>query len=93
MLSRIIGASPMAPARGGIEMAYDFELSDQGSIALVRPLTDAARDWCAGYLGDDDTMMMGDAYAVEPRYAVDIAEGIYEAGLTAPGLDAVFGEA
>lgn len=64
----------------------DFELSDHGSIALIRPLTDAARDWCSDNL-PDDAMTLGDAYAVEPRYAMDIAEGFIADGLTCAGMN------
>ena len=67
-------------------MTYDFDLSDHGSIALIRPMTDAARDWCDEHL-PDDTMMFAGAYAIEPRYAMSIVEGFLADGLTCPRME------
>jgi hypothetical protein len=63
-------------------MPQDFEVDDQGSIVLIRPITDAARNWCNEYL-PEDCMMYGSAYAIEHRYADAIIEGFADDGLTA----------
>lgn len=52
----------------------DFDVSDHGSIVLLTPRTDAARSWATENL-PDDAQMMGNAYAIEPRYVDDILEG------------------
>lgn len=58
----------------------DFHLIDHGSIALLDPLSDDARAWCARHLPDDATRW-GDAYAVERRYLHGVVEGIVGDGL------------
>lgn len=67
---------------------YDFELEDHGTVGLIRPLTDAAREWCEEHL-PEDAQMFGTAYAVEPRYAMDIVQGFTGDGLTCEGMEAL----
>ena len=57
----------------------DFTIENHGSIFLFHPLTTAACDWWFEHVGDTPTF--GTAYAVEHRYAFDIAEGISADGL------------
>lgn len=59
----------------------DFQADNHGSIIMLTPETDAARDWCADNL-PDDAQMFGNAFAIEPRYFGDIAAGLLADGLT-----------
>ncbi len=59
----------------------DFVFEDHGSIWLVRPMNDAAMDHLNDNVGDE-AQWFGDALAVEPRYAKDIAYYVEEAGYT-----------
>lgn len=58
----------------------DVTLADHGTIALLTPLTEEAIAWCTAHL-PDDALRHGAAYAVEPRYAGPILDGMSEAGL------------
>jgi hypothetical protein len=53
----------------------DFFVEDNGSIVLLRPVTDAAREWTDEHI-PQEAMWFGDAVVVEPRYIADIVEGI-----------------
>ena len=48
-------------------------VEDHGSIYLVRPETDAAREWLTEHT---DGQWFGNALAVEPRYVVDLLDGL-----------------
>lgn len=56
----------------------DFGITDHGSIWLIRPLTEAAQEWVDENVAVES--WFGTAFAVEHRYAVDIVNGIVEAG-------------
>ena len=58
----------------------DMKVSDQGSLVLVRPITDAARDWIGDHT-DVEASWFGGALAVEPRYALPLLEGAVADGL------------
>lgn len=61
----------------------DITLADHGSLCILTPRTDAARDWFAEHVGDDDTQFWGaDGYVVEPRYVEAILDGAEDAGFT-----------
>jgi len=51
-----------------------------GSITLVRPVSDAAEQWIAEHV-PDDAPWFGPALAVEPRYVDDLIAGMRDAGL------------
>ena len=55
-----------------------WRIVGHGSIVLFEPLTETAQNWWNDNV-DPECMKMGAAYAVEHRYAGDIAEGIREA--------------
>jgi len=59
----------------------DFRIENHGSIVLLRPLTDGAREWVDCNLPIDH-MEFGRAVVVEPRYISDIVEGFMGDGLT-----------
>lgn len=62
-------------------MATDFRVSGGGSLYILSPLTEAARDWVAEHIGDD-AQTFGGGIAVEHRYIGDIVDGIQCDGLT-----------
>lgn len=55
----------------------DVVLWNDGSITLVLPLTDGAREWLEE---NTDGQWFGDALAVEHRYVADLRAGLIEAG-------------
>jgi hypothetical protein len=61
-------------------VAPDFFVRDEGSIFLLEPLTDDAREWAKEHLPADATYW-GDSVVVEHRYIRDIVVGIRRDGL------------
>ena len=59
----------------------DFALADHGTIAVLTPKSAAARAWCEEHL-PEDAQRLGAGYAIEPRYADPILDGIAEEGLS-----------
>jgi len=59
----------------------DATLVDHGSIVLLTPLSQEARDWITAYL-PENTMRLGNAIAIERRYVPDIVEGLIADGIT-----------
>lgn len=49
-------------------------VENHGSICLVRPCTDAAREWLVEHT---DGQWWGGALAVEPRYLDDLLDGLH----------------
>jgi hypothetical protein len=62
----------------------DFVFSDEGSIVMLQPVSDAAKDWADENL-PDDRLVWGPHVIVEHRYFADIAEGIEADGLVLAG--------
>jgi hypothetical protein len=60
----------------------DFDAQHHITVALLRPDTEGARAWCDEHLVTEDTLTLGRAYVVEPRYLVNILRAIVRAGLT-----------
>lgn len=59
----------------------DFILQDHGSISLLTPITEAAREWVAEHL-PEDAPIFGLSFAIEHRCVEPILHGIADAGLT-----------
>lgn len=59
----------------------DLFVQNEGSIFLLRPLTDAGREWIAEHI-PEDAQMFGDAVVVEHRYINNIVTGAQRDGLT-----------
>lgn len=59
-------------------MEQDVQIENCGSIMLFQPLTAEAREWLEA---NADGMWWGSALVVEPRYAVDLADGMMDDGL------------
>ena len=58
----------------------DFEVQNEGSIYLLRPLTDNASNWIANHI-PDDAQTWGQSIIIEHRYIADIVNGIIDDGL------------
>lgn len=59
----------------------DFQLEDNGSIWLFRPLTVAAKEFLAN-TAPEDAQFFGNAMVVEHRYVEGVCDAIDLAGLT-----------
>ena len=55
-------------------MEEHFEIINQGSLALVLPITETAKSWWTDNV-DPECMRSGPFYVVEPRYLLNILEG------------------
>ena len=60
----------------------DFQITDQGSIFLIRPLNEAARQWLQENVVAEPWQWVQDALCVEARFARDLIIEIEQAGLT-----------
>lgn len=58
----------------------DLSIQNEGSIFLLRGLTDAGKAWIAENI-PDDAQHFGGAVVVEHRYIGDIAQGAANDGL------------
>jgi hypothetical protein len=58
----------------------DFQITDQGSIFLIRPLNEAARQWLDENVVSEPWQWVQGALFVEARFARDLVLEIDEAG-------------
>jgi hypothetical protein len=59
----------------------DLSVTLEGSVALIRPESDAGSDWIADNLQVEPWQFFGKAVACEPRYIADIVLGASKDGL------------
>lgn len=59
----------------------DLEIINEGTVVLVRPVTDRGSDWLADHVITNETMMWGPCVVAEPRFVWAIVEGAREADL------------
>lgn len=59
----------------------DAEVQNEGSIFLLRPLSENAKQWVNEHL-PEDRQTFGNAVVVEHRYIEDIVAGMQADGLT-----------
>jgi len=65
-----------------ISPEVDFLLEDHGSIILLRPVSDIARQWVNAHIGGDNGYQpLWPTVTIEARYVHSILEGIQEDGL------------
>jgi hypothetical protein len=81
------GAKTMTHANeyesSGTSPSVDFTIRDEGSLVLLSPCTEPARNWIADHIGPDNGYQpYYPTIVVEPRYLAPILEGIRESGLT-----------
>jgi len=72
--------TPEHPAPMEIPDMSDFSISDQGSIFLIRPLNEAARQWLQENVVSEPWQWVEGALCVETRFARDLVVEIEEAG-------------
>jgi len=59
----------------------DFLIENHGSVFLLRPLTDAARNWIDEHIGADNGFQpMYPTVLIEHRYIFAIVRGLVEEG-------------
>jgi hypothetical protein len=62
--------------------APDFRFENHGSLCLLRPLTDAGREWVYEHIGPDNGCQpYYPTVVIEPRYCEAILEGAAAEGL------------
>ena len=62
-------------------MTADFLVAYDGSLSLVTPVTQAAREWIDAHV-PEDAPRFGPSLAVAPRYLDALLEGMEDDGLT-----------
>jgi len=70
------GESEQEPGLG-----LDFSGQDSGSIILLQPLTNNARNWTEERL-PEDAQYFGDSVVIERKYFADVLRGLVDDGLT-----------
>lgn len=60
----------------------DFKVEDNGTIVLVIPQSDAAKQWVEANVHSEPWQWYGPALAVEPRMVEEIMEGALNDGLS-----------
>lgn len=61
----------------------DFRFRNEGTLALLIPQTDAAKEWVDEHIGADNGYQPDwPTVLIEPRYAGDILNGLVADGLT-----------
>ncbi len=68
-------------------MTTDFTITDHGSIVILRPHSPAAHSWVEDHIPEDAQVWAG-GIVVEPRYVLDIVDGIHADGLIFGTLEA-----
>jgi hypothetical protein len=58
----------------------DLSIQDEGSIYLLRPHSDAGKEWIAEHI-PDTAIWFGGAVVIEHRFIGDIAQGAVNDGL------------
>ena len=68
------------------ESIYDVWLDHHGSVLIVHPLNDTAREWIETNVSLESWQMIGHsgAFACEPRMVRDLVIGMRNDGLTVP---------
>jgi len=68
-------------SRQSSKTAPEFLIENHGSVFLLRPLTEAARNWIDEHIGADNGFQpMYPTVVIEPRYIEHIIHGLIEEG-------------
>ncbi len=65
----------------GEKAVCDVTLRNEGTIVMVRPCTDKAKEWFVEHLNHDGVTWYGGAVACEPRYLEVLVRGMIGDGL------------
>ncbi len=60
----------------------DMQFSNHGSIWIMEPLSDAAREWVSEHIPEDAQAWGKNGIVIEHRYVYDIMVGATNDGLT-----------
>ena len=60
----------------------DVRVSGSGTMYLVTPLTEAAKEWVAEHVQLESWQWLGSGFGVEWRYVENLVEGMEDAGLS-----------
>lgn len=71
----------MATATAAAEEVVDVEVSGSGTMYLVTPLTDAAKQWVEENVPLESWQWLGRSFGVEHRYIGNLVEGMLGDGL------------
>ena len=52
-----------------------FDIFDGGSVVLITPISEEAREWVAKNVVTEPWQWLGDRFACEPRMVDDLLEG------------------
>ena len=63
----------------------DFSISDQGSLILIQPVSDRAKQFTDENIHTESWQWIGGAFAVEHRFAQVLIEELPELGFTIGG--------
>lgn len=70
----------MSTNSSNVQIFPDFSVHNHGSIFLLRPHTERARNWISEHI-PHDAYAFGEAVVVEHRYIAEIVRGIRTDGL------------
>ena len=59
----------------------DVAIEDHGSVVMVRPTSDAAKEWVDENVQLESWQWHGGAFACDPRMVMDLVDGMADAGL------------
>lgn len=73
----------MAKKKKAVQPQLDVTVSNHGTVAIITPLTEAAKEWVCEHLSLESWQFWGgnDGFACEPRYVDHIVEGMINDGL------------
>lgn len=63
----------------------DFSIYDEGSVVVITPLNDDARDWIEENVQSEGWQWLGHGLCVDHRMAGPLVDGIASAGFTFGG--------
>ena len=65
----------------GTDLPFDYEIHDHGSITILYPVSNPAREWLAAHLPDDCPRWGREGYAIETNFVAPILEHLARDGL------------
>lgn len=63
----------------------DVSYVNEGTIIMVEPVSQAAKDWFKEHVSTEEWQWMGDAFACEPRMFSDLLDGLINEGFLVEG--------
>ncbi|MGI8923370.1 MAG: hypothetical protein ACR2HJ_04915 [Fimbriimonadales bacterium] len=60
----------------------DFRVFNDGSVSILTPITDTAREWTEENVYFESWQTIGGSICIDHRFLVDLLEGILNTGFT-----------